>query len=211
MPDQWISTREAAQLLGVSQRSVQNWVDEGKLRASLTAGGHRRLDPKEVESFLLNITTPSSVAPPKVISSHQDNEENVLRVLIVEDEPLILRLYALRFAEFSIPHRLFQAETPLQALFMAGRHLPHLIFTDLHMPQIDGLAMIHELIRRPEMQQTKFIVVTGLEAREIIKMGTLPEGVVVLPKPIPFNTVETILYQQAQALNIPYQHTTISK
>ncbi len=206
MSDQWISTREAAQLLGVSQRSVQNWVDEGKLRASLTAGGHRRLDPKEVEGFLLNNlnTTPNSSTPSKVISSNQDSEGNVLRVLVVEDEPLILRLYALRFAEFSIPHRLFQAGTPLQAVFMAGRHLPHLIFTDLHMPQIDGLQMIYELIKRPEMQQTKIVVVTGLETREIIKMGTLPEGIVVLPKPIPFNTVETILYQQALALNIPY-------
>ena len=44
---------------------------------------------------------------------------------------------------------------------------------------------------------TKIVVVTGMDASEIDKMGLIPEGVVVLPKPIPFNTIETILSQQS--------------
>ncbi|MCX7107790.1 MAG: helix-turn-helix domain-containing protein [Methylococcales bacterium] len=32
----WLSTKEAAALLEVSQRTVQNWVDSGKIKANLT-------------------------------------------------------------------------------------------------------------------------------------------------------------------------------
>jgi len=205
MPGQWVSTKEAAQLIGVSQRTIQNWVDDGKLQASLTVGGHRRLDRKELERFLVNNESSysKSLTSPIIDKPSQEDKESALRILIVEDDQLILRLYKLRFAEFSIPHQLLLAQTPLHALFLAGRHLPHMIFTDIRMPHINGLQMISELIELPEMQQTKIVVVTGLETREIMKMGKLPEDIVVLPKPIPFNTVETLLYQKANALNIP--------
>jgi hypothetical protein len=46
------------------------------------------------------------------------------------------------------------------------------------------------------------VVVTGLGTREIISMGELPLGIMVLPKPIPFQTVETILYQKSIELGI---------
>ena len=52
-----------------------------------------------------------------------------------------------------------------------------------------------------DMKNTKIVVVTGLEVKEIMKMGVMPDGLIVLPKPIPFKTVETILYQQITALN----------
>jgi hypothetical protein len=41
-----------------------------------------------------------------------------------------------------------------------------------------------------------------MEARDIDKLGTIPDGVMVLPKPIPFKTVETILYQAANSLTL---------
>lgn len=208
MPKQWISTKEAAKLLGVSQRTIQNWVDDGKLSASLTAGGHRRIDPKVIQTLLPQnqpVTTNTLPRSSDVISA-EDNNENVLRVLVVEDDALLLRLYSLRFAEFSIPHRLYQAQNSLQGMYMTGRYLPQLILTDLSLPQIGGLEMIREVIKIPEMQQTKIVVVTGMETKDIMKMGKIPEGIQVLPKPIPFNTVETILYQQANALNIPFLH-----
>jgi hypothetical protein len=39
-----------------------------------------------------------------------------------------------------------------------------------------------------------------METREIITLGVMPDGLMVLPKPMPFNTVETILYQQAHSI-----------
>ncbi|MEY4719241.1 MAG: hypothetical protein RL563_1859 [Pseudomonadota bacterium] len=202
MAEQWISTKQAAELLGVSQRTIQNWVDNGKLKSSRTAGGHRRLNPDDVKHVLQAHHFPNvfSVNSARPLGAHEGEQ---LRVLIVEDDLSILRLCELRFAEFSIPHTLYLAANAYQGLIMVGKYQPHVIFTDLRMPQIDGLQMIREIIKLPEMQQTRIVVVTGLEAKDIMTMGQLPEGLMVLPKPIPFNTVETLLYQQANQLHLP--------
>jgi YesN/AraC family two-component response regulator len=90
---------------------------------------------------------------------------------------------------------------------MVGKYQPHLIFTDLNMPNIDGIHMINEIIRIPDMKDTRIVVVTGMEARDIDKLGVIPDGVMVLPKPIPFKTVETILYQAVNALTSAQKRT----
>ncbi|HEX3245957.1 MAG TPA: helix-turn-helix domain-containing protein, partial [Chloroflexota bacterium] len=38
----WVSIRRACQLLGVNQATLRHWTDEGKVRAYVTPGGHRR-------------------------------------------------------------------------------------------------------------------------------------------------------------------------
>ena len=40
---QALTTRQLADALGVSESSIKRWVDEGEIRASKTAGGHRRI------------------------------------------------------------------------------------------------------------------------------------------------------------------------
>lgn len=201
MSDQWISTKKAAELLGVSQRTIQNWVDDGKLLSSRTAGGHRRLDPNQVSQFIQKNYQPKNLFH---VTEHpvQPQDGDILNVLIVEDDFNLLRLCELRFSQFTIPHRLHLAPNPFLGLIMIGKYQPHLIFTDLRMPQVNGLQLISEIIKLPDMLNTRIVVMTGLEISEIVKMGPLPEGLMVLPKPIPFNTVETILYQQAQALGL---------
>lgn len=195
----WVSTKEAAVLLGVSQRTVQNWVDSGKIKASLTMGGHRRLSREDVNRHLPMVRPLLNGNDERVAS----NSDTKLRILIVEDDYAILRLCELQFSQFSVPHQLFLATNAYQGLMMVGKYQPHIIFTDLKMPHIDGLHMINEIMKMPDMKHTKIVIVTGLETREIMKMGQMPDGVMVLPKPIPFNTVETILYQQANTLQVP--------
>lgn len=211
MAEQWISTKQAAELLGVSQRTIQNWVDSGKLKSSRTAGGHRRLNPEDVKNLLQANHFPGTISTISTVQVKTTLADEQLRILIVEDDISLLRLCELRFAEFAIPHALYLAANAYQGLIIVGKYQPHIIFTDLKMPQIDGLQMIREIIKLPEMQQTQIVVVTGLEAKDIMEMGQLPEGLMVLPKPIPFNTVETLLYQQAVLLNLPTKATVLTQ
>ena len=48
----YISTREAAQLLGISLRTAQLWVESGALLAWKTSGGHRRILLSSVNKIL---------------------------------------------------------------------------------------------------------------------------------------------------------------
>ncbi len=203
----WVSTKEAAILLGVSQRTVQNWVDSGKIKSSRTMGGHRRLNREDVKKHLSTVR-PVLTGNDEVAASSTIDSDTKLRVLIVEDDYAILRLCELQFSEFSVPHQLFLATNAYQGLMMVGKYQPHIIFTDLKMPHINGLHMISEIMKMADMKNTKIVVVTGLETREIMKMGVMPDGLMVLPKPIPFNTVETILYQQANTLKAAYANAS---
>jgi excisionase family DNA binding protein len=48
---QYLSTADAAELLGVGPTSVKRWADLGLLRCVRTAGNHRRFMPDEIERF----------------------------------------------------------------------------------------------------------------------------------------------------------------
>lgn len=47
-----LSPKELAAAIGVSESSIKRWVDEGRIEATRTAGGHRRIALGEVARFL---------------------------------------------------------------------------------------------------------------------------------------------------------------
>ena len=47
-----ITTREAAEIAGVSTRTIQLWTDAGELACCRTVGGHRRLNAAEVHAMV---------------------------------------------------------------------------------------------------------------------------------------------------------------
>jgi excisionase family DNA binding protein len=51
-PPEWLTTTEAAERLGVHPKTVTIWAREGRLRAYLTPGGHRRFRPEDVGALL---------------------------------------------------------------------------------------------------------------------------------------------------------------
>ena len=47
-----ISISEASQFLGVSEAALRQWTDEGKIKAFITPGGHRRYSRAELKKFV---------------------------------------------------------------------------------------------------------------------------------------------------------------
>jgi excisionase family DNA binding protein len=43
MNPEYITTTEAAQLLGVTSQTIRNWIRSGKITTELTLGGHNRI------------------------------------------------------------------------------------------------------------------------------------------------------------------------
>lgn len=48
---EWLSLRQAAELLGVHPATVRNWADEGKIPSRRTPGGHRRFRRADLEKY----------------------------------------------------------------------------------------------------------------------------------------------------------------
>lgn len=192
------TTREAADLLGMSVGTVQMWVESGMLQAWKTSGGHRRVLRDSVDA-LLQKRSPL----PKEIESIAVAQP--LKVLVVEDDIHLLRLYQTNLASWPMRPTVKLMDNAIAALLEIGRDRPDLLITDLKMPDMDGFKMLRVLRQAPEMAPCKIVVVTGLDAAEIQQRGGLPSGVEVFPKPIPFArilSIATALAQSARAQSL---------
>jgi CheY-like chemotaxis protein len=112
--------------------------------------------------------------------------------MVVDDDPDLLALYQINLSRWSMQPQVVCIDSAVSALMALGRGGPDLLIADLHMPGMDGFAMLRLLKRAPEMQGTTMVVVTGLDAEAVAQRGGLPEGIEVLSKPIPFDRLLAI-------------------
>jgi excisionase family DNA binding protein len=188
------TTREAADLLGVSVGTVQLWVESGLLKAWKTTGGHRRVLRESIDGLLHRAPSAAASPPASAIPDIGDSEK--LRILVVEDDPSLQRLYQVNLSKWEMAPEVTVLDNPISALLHIGRTSPDLLITDLHMPGVDGFYMLRALEHAPHVANTAIVVVSGLDAADIAQRGGVPDGVEVLPKPVPFAK----LYAKAQSL-----------
>lgn len=178
------TTREAAQMLGVSLRTIQQWVELGALQAFKTVGGHRRIARHSVEEMLQ--------ARVKALGAGQ------LKVLIAEDDSDLLELYRVRLSSLPLPLEVITASDGIQALLLIGELQPDVIILDLQMPLLDGKEVIRRLRADTAVKTPELIVVTGLDQDQLAQHQTLLHGLMVLPKPVPFAQLEIHLTKRCR-------------
>ncbi len=179
------STRDAADRLGVSLRTVQLWSEAGLLRAWKTPGGHRRILTASIDELLQRRTGSISRRAPS--GSYE--------VLIVEDEPDFRHLFELHLRSWGLPIHLQCVPSGFDALLAIGASRPDLLITDLRMPGIDGFEMLRALRASGAISELEIMVVTALTEHTIAERGGLPAGVTVLFKPLRFGELRQRLGQ----------------
>lgn len=193
-----VSTREAAELLGVAVRTVQLWVEAGVLRAWKTAGGHRRIPRAAVNELLASragtLAMTPSAAPPSAAAA---TAVAPFRVLVVEDDPALQLLFELTLGSLDLPIEVELADNGFAALLKIGEQPPDLLITDLNMPGMDGFAMIRHLRQSATWSRLPVIVVSALAARDIEARGGLPADIPRFGKPVPFEQLEQLIRDAA--------------
>lgn len=172
------TTQDAAKLLGVSLRTVQLWVENGSLRAWKTPGGHRRVLKESVDEVLKKRhlqSTPGEIRATPAVS-----------ILIAEDNRPLCKLYEATIRSWKLPVELKVVHDGFAALVAIGAGQPNIIITDIAMPGMDGIMMLHKLREDHICDGSEIIVVTGLDTVRLNEMGGIPEGITVLFKPVPF-------------------------
>lgn len=182
--DDVMSTREAAQILGVALRTVQLWVEGGVLPAWKTAGGHRRIAREAVLRLARERRGAVDNTPARTR----------LRMLVVEDEPDLLRLYALMVESWELPIDLDLAGNGFEGLVRLGERRHDVLVTDLMMPGMDGFKMLRALeTLDPPLSGTDIVVVSALSPADMAEHGGLPAGVHQFTKPVPFDVLEQVI------------------
>ena len=188
-PSPFLTTREAAQALGVSLRTAQLWVENGQLEAWKTEGGHRRITPDSVQRLLRGNL--QAVAPEKPEAQPPSTER--ITVLIVEDDKILLKLYKIMFASWKMPVDVITAGNGIDGLIRIGKDSPDLMITDLDMPGMDGIQLIRNLVTSSLREGLEIVAVSGLDATEIAARGGLPPEIAAFSKPVPFAQLKSIV------------------
>ena len=183
--DAVMTTRQAAESLGVSLRTAQLWVESGVLQAWKTAGGHRRITRRSVDAVLAERS-----------AALAGETGGPLKMLVVEDEPNLLRLYQLNIEAWDLPVRLITARNGYEGLIRIGEEHPTLLVVDLNMPGMDGFRMIKTLRENPAYKDLSVLVVTALSSADIRIKGEIPDDIPVFTKPVPFDKLKAIVEKQ---------------
>jgi excisionase family DNA binding protein len=203
VPKTFCTTREAAALLGVSLSTAQLWAESGLVEAWKTGGGHRRISRQSIERLLANPAgrdVPAEVVPTRRatdVAQGSATPPAPLNILVVEDDPTLRRLYELKLRDWPMQPEIRTAGDGYAALICMGNTKPDLLIADLQMPGMDGFRMLHTISNTPELAGMAIVVVSGLDAEEIVLGGGVPDGIPLIPKPVPFDQLLAIAEQVA--------------
>jgi len=147
-----LTPAQAAEILSVSPITIRYWANEGKIKFITTPGGHRRFEPNEVDK-LLNTNTDSN------------KKENIV---IVEDDvqfaDLLTEYINVLYPELEVntAYSGFEAGTLIQV------SQPCLIFLDIFMPKLDGLAVCQQIKAERSTKNIPIIAMSGSSEQEKI-------------------------------------------
>ncbi|MCE5279351.1 MAG: response regulator [Planctomycetaceae bacterium] len=169
-----LSTLKIAGMLGVAVASVSNWIDQGLLKAGRTPGGHRRVLPEDLITFLRRQNLP---IPPQIMPAHP-------KVLVVDDEePLAQWIGEMILSQYpsclvSLAHDGYAAGDMVASL------KPDVVILDLRMPGMDGFEVCKRIKSKPHATHTCVIAVTAMHSPDVEKRILQCGAGACLPKPI---------------------------
>ena len=185
---QVFTTGEAAELCNVSQQTIIRCFDSGRLNGFRVPGSRfRRIPRAELIRFMRENDIPTGL-----------QETGPLRVLIVDDDPQIIRMledFLGEDARFEIQ----TATTGYDAGMVTREFRPDVILLDYILPDINGRVVCERIKSDQELMDTRVIIISGDIRREEIN-GLLDAGAEdFLPKPIELKALEERLLAPTQA------------
>jgi len=146
--------------------------------AAPAANAMRAAAAAAITAALAVIPQAALAAPPTVPG------EPPRSVLIVDDDPMLLRLYELEISTWNMDISVRKASNGIEALARVGEARPDVLLSDLHMPGLDGFGMIRALRGDPSTASLPLVVISGLDKPTVLSMG-LPADVPFFTKPAP--------------------------
>ena len=121
------------------------------------------------------------------------------KVIVADDEKLIANNIARRIEESSSAFRVIsRAGTGLEALEQVGELLPDVVFSDIKMPEMDGIELITRV--REEHPGVFCVIVSGYSDFEYMKAAIQNSAVDYLLKPVNTEELRRLLQRLEAAL-----------
>jgi excisionase family DNA binding protein len=198
MSEKVYTTFEVSRFCRVDISTVMGWVDDGKLKAYRTPGGHRRINHSDLLTFLKKYQMPIHPVLRKMSN----------RVLIVDDDPATVRVLR-RLVERIAPES--EIEVARDG-FEAGRQLeiffPDLILLDLMLPGIDGFQVCANIRADEGKKHIRILAISALRTEGIQKKVLASGADLFIQKPFEIDRVRQAI---AQLIDVEGDQRTIEK
>ena len=171
----FFTTKQAADLLGVSAPTVIKWVEEGRLRAHRTPGGHRRIPVEALRAFENECR--QFLGKPTQAGNKKSGQ---VRVLVVDPEHDYSDLVSEYFRLQGDVH-VVQAIDPLTVGFQIGAFEPHVVIFDISCPRIHVREIIQLASR---LTGVRVVLLSTSWSGELRGITADHPGVVAVEKPL---------------------------
>ncbi len=169
MQQKFLTTKHISEHCHVTQRTVVQWINEGKLKSFRTLGQHIRVNQEDFLEFLkkYQIPLPKELAVPA-------NGNGQKKILIVDDDEGVVDA----IKRVLLKEKVFDIDTAYDG-FEAGKKFaeqkPDLIILDLHMPGTNGHALCLNIRKESGNNDVKILAVSGVadqkEIEHVISLG----------------------------------------
>ena len=90
-------------------------------------------------------------------------------MLFVEDDPTVAQMYKLKLELDG--YQVTMAKDGEEGLKLASQLKPDLIFLDIRLPKMDGLAVLESLRSSPDSKETPVVILSNYGERELVERG----------------------------------------
>jgi len=188
-----VSTTEAARQLGVSVRTIQLWVENGRLIAWKTAGNHRRIFQWSIDQYKQE--EGQLIRPQYAPSSHSSEKPTIL---IIEDDRTTQVYYETMLQLLDVDDVVEFAGDGVEGMVAIGKYEPWLIFLDIDMPRLNGIEVVN-MLERQKLVSTADVVVISNVIHEVAVQRGLPKKCAFYSKPISLENFRDVITDKRKA------------
>lgn len=170
----YCGTFYAAKLLGFSVGTIQAMVEKGELEGWKTKGGHRRIAMHSIRAYQAKYG----------LKNQTSANEPYIKALVVDDDASTREMMVTLIGKWKLPVDCTVMSSAMEALIDIHNLRPDVLFTDLNMPGVDGLALLRTLRANASFEGMALVAITGLTPEEIEERGGLPPNTVLVEKPV---------------------------
>jgi excisionase family DNA binding protein len=183
-----LTTKEAANRLGVSLRTIQLWVESSILPAAKTPGGHRRIPYMAVEALSINMgldvvrhAWPDLTAWTRAQDARGARLSDRADVLLMVEDASSLQTCQQALAHYQDNLDVRIADDGYAGLIHFGQRCPALLIMQLNLHGIDGQDMLKALREKGLLAGVYVLIIASPER---LRHFDVPDDVQVLPWPV---------------------------
>lgn len=181
------TSHQVGQLLQVSPSTVVGWINQGKLPAFRTPGGHRRVRAGDLRRFVATTRMP--------LPRELRGQPGVRRVFVVDDDPMVIKAIRRSLRGVRAEVEVDGCEDGIKALVLIGAARPDLVLLDIYMEGLDGFEVCKRLKQIPELESLRIVAMSAQPSDEdrtrILEHGAIDYW----PKPVRAAQILEVLEQ----------------